>query len=1047
MSIRLRTRIAIAEAVIAWICALSFSGVSAADLGASQDVPPKPSQPCADVTFSALKSEWDKPSRTYKPHTRWWWPGNALTKADITWQLEQMAGQGMGGVEIMSLWKMYEKGNVEYLTPEFLDLLKHAVAEGKRLDLEVSVTFGPGWGFGGSWVAKEDQSKVLCMASVDLTGSRRFIGALPMHDLKGVRGEKATGPREPGPVIAVVAGRLTGKDQLDADSLTVPSNASQPTGNTLEWDVPSGQWRLMVFRLEFTEQQCSAQSFEPPPMVIDHLNGGAVRRYCEHLGGLIDQTVGQDFGTTVDSFFCDSFEFWPLSNALLWSNDTLAGFGKHASYDLTKFLPALWFDIGPLTPRIRYDLGEYLSRLALESFFKPFNEWCDSHHVQARIQPHYRFSEELVQGAGATARPETEVTTARFEPVADPRKATVSGARFYGRDIVSAEAYTFIHPARYRTNLQDLKIATDAFLRDGITQIYNHGYFGSPEAHVAPSRDFPWANRIDHWNTWWPHYHHVAEYVARCCSLLRQGRIAADVLIYSPQASVWSERAVWGSTRRVMPYGNLAKTLVANGYDFDIVNDDLLQHRTQFRDGQIEINGQKYRMLILPRVTVVPIETMRAIWKFAQAGGTVVALDTVPEAAAGMKDYQENDRELKQIVVRLFSESPGNKSGGTFIPEYKIDRKPFNPGRQPAAPTPPLDAAQHRLLDILHKLTPPDFSIGHGVQSDGLTYIHKEIGDVDVYFVCNLQQQRIASDVTFRVAGKVPQRWDAITGAVAPVSGYRQVADRTVVALDMEPWESAFFVFVPGVRAQESVKPMARQEALPEPLAIGGAWRMKLEGYGFETFDTTCETLVSWTENLRTRHFSGTGRYEIGFEVPAERMVPESRVMLELGEVGNLAEVELNGQAMGVAWMTPYRIDVTKALHAGNNKLVVRVTDALIHYVSGLKEPPEIPVDLQARLGKANPSIYPEGASAKVEMSETDLPPSGLLGPVRLVWRGGTVPGLGSYEGREPGAAWRTTAAARSAKYHMADLEVRVIDGQGVRVSNAAEGFPIHIRN
>jgi hypothetical protein len=69
-----------------------------------------------DTSLNSLKAGWDKPARTYKPHTRWWWPGNALTKADITWQLEQMAAQGMGGVEIMSAWKMYEKGNVDYLT-------------------------------------------------------------------------------------------------------------------------------------------------------------------------------------------------------------------------------------------------------------------------------------------------------------------------------------------------------------------------------------------------------------------------------------------------------------------------------------------------------------------------------------------------------------------------------------------------------------------------------------------------------------------------------------------------------------------------------------------------------------------------------------------------------------------------------------------------------------------------------------------------------------------------------------------------------------------
>jgi hypothetical protein len=103
----------------------------------------------AALTLDQLVAGWTKPARTYKPHTRWWWPGNALTRADITFQLEQMAAQGLGGVEIMSAWRMYAQGNHDYLSPEFLALVQHAVAEARRLDLEVALTFSPGWSFGG----------------------------------------------------------------------------------------------------------------------------------------------------------------------------------------------------------------------------------------------------------------------------------------------------------------------------------------------------------------------------------------------------------------------------------------------------------------------------------------------------------------------------------------------------------------------------------------------------------------------------------------------------------------------------------------------------------------------------------------------------------------------------------------------------------------------------------------------------------------------------------------------------------------------------------
>lgn len=952
----------------------------------------------ADAVLRALRAGWDNPARTYKPHTRWWWPGNALTKADITWQLEQMAAQGMGGVEIMSAWKMYEKGNNEYLSPEFLALVRHAVAEARRLDMEVAITFGPGWSFGGSWVPKADQSKALCVGSVELDGGSRFSGALPQPVLRRGRQPETLAVEEPESPVAVVAGRMTGTNQLEAGSLTVLTERVPRGAATLEWDVPPGRWRLMAFWLKFTGQECQAQTFQPPPKVIDHLSQGAVERYCDYLGGTFEQAVGGEFGRTVDSFFCDSFEIQPVFNSLLWSTDTLAGFQKHAGYDLAPYLPAIWFDVGALTPRVRYDLGEYLSQRGLDTFFKTFGDWCAAHRVQARIQPHYRFTEELVRGAGATARPETEVTTARFEPVADPRKATASGARFYGREIVSAEAYTFIHPARYRTDLQDLKIATDAFLRDGITQFYNHGYFASPEAHVAPGRDMPWANRISHWNTWWPYYHHVAAYVARSCSLLRQGRLVADVLIYSPQATEWSERALWGSERRVMPYGDLAKTLVANGYDFDIVNDDLLQHRAAFRDGRIEISGHTRRVLILPRATVVPAETMRAIEKFARAGGTVVALEELPAASAGLRDFEAGDREVRRIVTELFGSGTGR---GVFLKDYTIDRLPFTPNRKPYAPTPPLNEAQRRLLGVLERVTPPDFALAGRAQSDGLTFIHKQVDSVDVYFVCNLQPSRIATDVTFRVTGKSPRRWDAMTGEIRPVTAYRADAGGTVLPIEFEAWESAFFVFAPG---PASAVPAAGKPAAPPPEAweLASPWDVCLEGHDFDTLRTNLTALISWTDDPRMRHFSGTGRYECEFELPPERMADGFRMVLDLGRVGTIAEVLLNGQPAGVAWMAPHRVDITKAVRKGKNKLVVLVTNTLINHVAGLKEPPEVPLELQPRLGKSNPAVYANGRLARNEMSETYLPLSGLVGPVRISYKAEAAAPLPARPGRQP---------------------------------------------
>ena len=942
-------------------------------LKAAEQAKPKVS---AALTLQTLKANWNNPPRTYRPHTRWWWPGNALTKADITFQLEQMAGQGMGGVEIMTAYQMYEKGNTEYLSPGHLELMKFAVAESKRLDMEVAITFGPGWSFGGPWVKPEDQSKALCMGSVDLTGGSTFKDRLPNPRVKGESGKE-----DAGIVIAVVAARVDENDQLDGNSLTVLSGKIKPGTNLLEWEVPSGKWRLMAFWLKLTGQQNQAYSGPKPSMVIDHFSQSAMQNYCNYLGGILTQTIGGEFGRTVDSFFCDSFEIMPLPNSLLWSNDLLKDFEREIGYDFTKYLPSIWFSIGPPTSRLRYDLGHFLNDQGLKTMFKIFDDYCAANKVQARIQPHYRFTEELVQGAGAIARPETEVTTTRFEPNAYPRKSTTSGAKFYGREIVSAEAYTFIHPDRYRTSLQEMKIATDAFLRDGITQFYNHGYFASPELHVAPSRDMPWASRISHWNTWWNYYHYLTGYISRSSYLLRQGQSVADVLIYSPQATIWSEKALYGTERRVMPYGDLAKTLVANGYDFDIVNDDLLQHRSKFEKGEVTINGYSYRILLLPAAKVLPIETARAIRDFAKSGGTVIALDELPSASAGLNNAASNDLELKKIIFYLFN----GKSKAVFLPEYKIVTPSFEPTQQvPFKPTAPLNDQQHKLLSALGQVTPPDFSLTGRAQSDGLTFIHKRINDLDVYFVTNLQPNPIATDVTFRVTGKTPQRWDALTGKTGQtVLGFRAGENGTILPLDLEPWESAFFVFTPGVTTAKPVKDYLK---MPVPFPIVGDWRMKLEGYGFDAYETSTKILASWIEKPRTQHFSGTGRYEIEFTLTAKHLADKGQMILDLGAVGDVAEVQLNGQSIGVAWMWPYRIDITRAAIAGINKLTVLVTNQLVNYVSGLTEAPDVPVELQPRLGKADPGIYKQSNVAQKDMTQTDLPPSGLIGPVQIIW-------------------------------------------------------------
>jgi (4-O-methyl)-D-glucuronate---lignin esterase len=988
---------------------------------------------------SGLKAAWLRPARTYRPHTRWWWPGGAVTSGGITWELEQMSAQGMGGVEIMIPWVMYAQGNIEFLSDEWLEVVKHAVREAARLDMEVAITFSPGWCFGGYWVPPTERSKVLTRAWVDVSGPRAFNQPLPAYappDSAAAREDLPESFLSDAPdensVVAAVAGEIAGPG-LNGNTLIDLSD--QVSQNRLDWQVPSGQWRLMVFRLKYTGQQNSTtENFLRRQWVVDHFSQEAVTKYCDYLGGKLYQAFGEEFGRTVDSMFCDSFEIMALPDTIHWSNAALEQFKNYKGYDLKRYLPAIWWDIGELTRRIRYDINDFLCWLGLHATFMPFINWCNGHNVEARIQPYFRFTNEVIQGAGVTPRPEMEVTTDRFAVVLNPRKAVAAGAHLYGRRIVSAEAFTYLHTERYRSTLEEMKGATDAFLRDGVTQFYNHGYIYSPEMHVAPSRDMPWANRISHWNTWWKYYRHLADYTSRCCLLLRQGEFAGDVLIYSPQSTVWTEKVLFGNYPQFMPYGELGKTLVANGYDFDPVNDDILQNRARVEDGRIKVRDLAYRFLILPKTTAVPVATMEFVRQFALGGGVVIALDELPSESVGLKDATQHDTRVKEIVTELFGPDgkgmnlPGE--GRTYfiasykIPRYDTSKRPFYQVPEPYQPTPAPTAPQRALLEALREHLAPDFELAGNLQSNGLTFLHRRLGSEDLYFVTNLQLETSETAVTFRVNGKIPERWDPMTGEIAPVLVYRTRAAGVEIPIRLPARGSLCILFRAGqpqphltetnleevrdlterqvegtvshngeahvtvVTNGQSKTAQALVSGLPEPLAVSGAWRMTIEGYRFERLQEEVTQLKSWTEDPRTKHFSGTGRYELDFEVPGEYVGAGLDAVLDLGRVGDVAEVILNRRAVGVGWMQPYHLDVTESIRAGANHLEVLVTNTLINYVSGLTTLPEVPEELVPHYGKTT-DIYSLGTTAWKEHEKNfhPLPPSGLMGPVRIVAR------------------------------------------------------------
>jgi len=940
--------------------------------------------------------------------------GNAITQEELTWQLKQMHEQGIGGVEQITMGQVYEKGNVPYLSDAFFDLIVHAIGQAKELGMEFSLNFGgPGWVIGGAWVPQEDRSKNMVPTSIELEGHQTFSGSLPTKTKKE-RGslEIAAGDIDEGDrLVRVIAAKIV-DDRLQESSLT--DLTSRVEDRRLHWEVPEGRWRLMAFWLKYTGQGHA----------VNHFSKAAMQRYCDYLGGEFRSRFGKEFGRTVDSFFCDSFEVALIPNGIYWSEGLLDQFRGFKGYDLAPYLPAIWWEVDDISPKIRYDVNEFLHHVGLDAFFRTFLEWCEANGVQGRIQP-YGFTTDILEGAGMTHLPEMEITAGEkdavpwFDTRIGPKKYVASGAHLYGRNVVTVEAYTFIHWETYRATLEELKIASDVFLRSGANKFYNHGYTCSPERDIAPSRRFSAEVLISHSNVWWKHYRLLSDYVARCSYMLRLGSFTADIAVYSPLANQWTLNVLnprkW---TRSFDWGSLGKLLIANGYDFDLINDDILQNHSTVADGSIRVRDLEYKILVVPNITALPLESMERIREYVWQGGVAIALERVPAFSVGFKEHEQRDENVRAIVNDMFRSPQGRDDtapfnygkGRTYFIKNVIDRSDVLDRRSSA-----LDPFAKTLRQHLT----PDFGIDlvrEGLRENhGITFVHRRLPDKDVYFVTNIQDRPSDLPLSFRVTGKVPWEWNPYNGHVSRLHEYEETGDVTVVPLRLAPYESTIIVFEPdggkehvlhsdfhevlrvddheiealatengvhtAMRAGGKGTQSVLVEDVPAPYVIAGDWRLTLEAREFPRTEITLSRLTSWTEDPRTEHFSGTGRYEITFDLPSSYVADDIQLRLTVGDVGNIAEVELNAERVGVCWIRGQSLDITDAVKAGTNSLVIRVTNTLMNRVAGLKALPPVPDHLQPHFGVG---LHDKTSPTRRLMGFEPLPRSGLMGPVKI---------------------------------------------------------------
>ena len=130
-----------------------------------------------------------QPNADAKPWVFWYWLHGAVSKEGITADLQAMKEVGIGGAYLMPIKDTNSKipfqPQVRQLTPAFWEMVKFALKEAKRLQLDIGVHYSDGFALGGGpWIKPDMSMQKLSWSKVMVTSADQSPLVLPMPAFK-----------------------------------------------------------------------------------------------------------------------------------------------------------------------------------------------------------------------------------------------------------------------------------------------------------------------------------------------------------------------------------------------------------------------------------------------------------------------------------------------------------------------------------------------------------------------------------------------------------------------------------------------------------------------------------------------------------------------------------------------------------------------------------------------------------------------------------------------------------------------------------------------
>ena len=712
---------------------------------------------------------------------------------------------------------------------------------------------------------------------------------------------------------------------------------------SLNWTAPAGgEWIILRMGYGLTGRQNHPASPEATGLEVDKLDKEAVRKYINtYLDMYKNATGGQMGAKGLEYMVLDSYEAGHMN----WTLNMPQEFQKRRGYSLLKYLPVLTGRVVnglEESEKFLWDFRKTIGEMIAENHYDVIGEELKKRGMKRYTESHEGGRIYLADGMDVKRNADIPMaamwTPGSLVPGADEEvrseadiREAASVANIYGKPYVAAESMTSVGKA-FQEYPEKLKRTADLELASGLNRFVIHTSVHQPLDKAPGFSLGPFGQYFSRLETWsgagakaW------MDYLGRSSHMLQQGKNVADILyLYGENTNI-----TW-VCRKSLP--NIPK-----GLEFDFVNATALKNAINVKNGQlVSKSGNTYKVLVLDESTKqMTLSVLKRIKTLVDAGVKVIG--TKPEKSPSLSD---NDSEFQKLANAVWK-----SANVTTLEKIKIQ------------PDVIVSGTENKIL-FRHR------SIGFG---PGFGSAQPSPTSKDIYWLNNRSDRPTSAEVSFRVSGKVPELWNAETGKTEKL-GYQIKNGRTIVPLKFKSWDAYFVVFKDKSTSNSLMLPEKTESAMVE---ITTPWKVDFGGK-----NATFEKLGSWTENSDShiKYFSGTATYEntfdllsmliqnTGLQLTGEK--PTRSVILELGDVKNIAEVIVNGKNMGTVWKKPYRVDITSAVKAKENQIQIKVTNTWVNRLIG---------DAQPNATKTTFTTMP------FYRADSPLVPAGILGDVKVV--------------------------------------------------------------